>query len=260
MSCDRYLELLSARLDGELTDDGERELEEHLSVCPDCRAAGAQLAALRDAFSELEEEAAPEGFAQGVMERARAEKKVVPLFRRPRFRALAGLAACAVLAVGLYGAAQQRQTRNDAEEWNVMVRSFNKDAVTEFEDASDAPMYGTCTADQEAPASEQREYSAGREAQKAVPQGDAVLYAVDADATAAAPVAGARVLTVERMPEGGWELIPPETPVSPEGMYVTGELLKQIERLAAEQGITASLTSGPEEAEEFVIIVLDGTQ
>lgn len=259
MSCDRYLELLSARLDGELTQDEERELEEHLSVCPDCRAAGAQLAALRDAFSELEEEAAPEGFAQGVMERARAEKKVVPLFRRPRFRALAGLAACAVLAVGLYGAAQQRQTRNGAEEWNVMVRSFNKDAVTEFADASDAPMYGTCTADQEAPASEQREYSAGRGVQKFASQGDAVSYD-GAAAVQATSMSNTKILALERMPEGGWELIPPETPVSLEGMYVTGELLKQIERLAAEQGITASVTSNAEEAEEFVIIVLDATQ
>lgn len=256
MSCDKYLELLSARLDGALTQDEERELEEHLSVCPDCRAAGAQLAALRGAFHELEDIPAPEGFAQGVMERARAEKKVVPLFRRPRFRALAGLAACAVLAVGLYGAVQQ-QKQADGEV--MMLRSFNKDAVTEFADASDAPMYGTCTADQEAPASEEREYSAGRGVQKFASQGDAVSYD-GAAAVQATSMSNTKILALERMPEGGWELIPPETPVSPEGMYVTGELLEQVEQLAAEQGITASVTSNAEEAEEFVIIVLDGTQ
>ena len=50
MGCDRYLELLSLRLDGVLTEAGERELEEHLTACPDCRAAGAQLAALQGAL------------------------------------------------------------------------------------------------------------------------------------------------------------------------------------------------------------------
>lgn len=262
MSCDRYWELLPARLDGALTGDEERELEEHLAACPDCRAAGAQLAALRDAFDELEEITAPEGFAQGVMDRIRAEeKKIVPLFKRPRFRALAGLAACAALAVGLYGAAYSQRESADEKGFDMVVRSFNRDAVTEFADDSDAPMFAARSADPEAPVSGERECSAEREMQKAAAQGDAVRYDVDAAApTTAAPVSGARALTLDRMPEGGWELIPPEAPASPEGMYVTRELLEQIERLAAEQGITASLTSGPEEAEEFVIIVLDGTE
>lgn len=40
------------------------------------------------------------------------EKKIIPLFKQPRFRALAGLAACAALAVGLYGASvRQNQER-----------------------------------------------------------------------------------------------------------------------------------------------------
>ncbi len=107
MECDKYWELLSARLDGFLSAEEEGELDAHLAVCPDCRAAGAQLAALQGAFSELEEVEAPEGFAQGVMDRIRAEEKpkVVPLFKRPQVRALAGLAACVALAIGLYGAA-----------------------------------------------------------------------------------------------------------------------------------------------------------
>ena len=40
MSCDKYLELLSARLDGALTEEEERELEGHLSRCPAVRADG----------------------------------------------------------------------------------------------------------------------------------------------------------------------------------------------------------------------------
>ena len=96
--CARYVELLSARLDGELTPAEERELEEHLEVCPACRALEGQLSVLHGSFAALEETPAPAGFAQGVMDHIRAQEhrpKVVPLFRRPQVRALAGLAACA---------------------------------------------------------------------------------------------------------------------------------------------------------------------
>ena len=129
MDCDRYLELLSARLDGVLTDDETRELEEHLAACPDCRAAGAQLAALRGAFPELEEVPAPEGFTRGVMDRIRAAEtpKVIPLFKRPQVRALAGLAACFVLIVGIYSISQLR----NQEKMMLVTRSFQHDVLEE---------------------------------------------------------------------------------------------------------------------------------
>ena len=127
MSCDKYLELLSARLDGALTVEEERELEEHLANCPGCRAAGAQLAALQGTFPELEEIEVPEGFTQGVMDRIRAEgrPKVIPLFKRPQVRALAGLAACLVLVAGLYGVSR----RQEQDKWTLTTRSFNRDVV-----------------------------------------------------------------------------------------------------------------------------------
>lgn len=108
MACQRYYELISQRLDGELTEDEQQELESHLAVCPSCRALDQQLSGLHEDFFDLEEVPAPEGFAQGVMDRIRTEesKKVIPLFRRPQFKAAAGLAACLVLCAGLYGAGQ----------------------------------------------------------------------------------------------------------------------------------------------------------
>lgn len=132
MTCDRYFELLSARLDGALTREEERELEEHFAVCPDCRALADQLAQLRDGFSGLEELEAPAGFAQGVMDRVREETrpKVVPLFKRPQVRALAGLAACFVLVVGLYSAAQEAK-KDDAEEFMLKTRGFVQDVQEE---------------------------------------------------------------------------------------------------------------------------------
>ena len=103
--CAYYIELLSAGLDGMLTEEQELELAEHLASCPACRELGPQLVAAHAAFTQMEELEAPEGFAQGVMARVRAQEsakpKVVPFFRRPAVKSLGALAACAVLCVGL---------------------------------------------------------------------------------------------------------------------------------------------------------------
>jgi hypothetical protein len=70
----------------------------HLKTCPACRVVKGQLEEMKSGFSTMEELTPPEGFAQTVMERVQKTKK-----SRTRWRALAGLAACAVLCVGLYG-------------------------------------------------------------------------------------------------------------------------------------------------------------
>ena len=126
--CERFEELLSQRLDQPLLPEEERELEDHLARCPNCRALAEDLEQLCGQFACLEELPAPEGFAQGVMDRIRAlepepapaEKpegrkeeteptempKVVPLRRpMPRWaRTAAALAACCVLGFGVYQA------------------------------------------------------------------------------------------------------------------------------------------------------------
>ena len=266
MSCDKYLELLSARLDGVLTGEEERELETHLAVCPGCRAAGAQLAALQGAFPELEESEAPEGFAQGVMDRIRAAEKpkVIPLFKRPQVRALAGLAACLVLVVGLYGASHSQ--RKAADEY-MMLRSFNREAVEEFSDASACEsligsVYGADGVEDvpqvAAYAAPETDTSAGT----AGIERDSTADGVKDNRQKAVPdMAYAEfVLTLDRMPEGGWELIPPETFVSPVGLTVSVELMEQLEQLALTQGINVSRESGPETNDHCLIIILDETE
>ena len=37
MNCEKALELISAELDGELTQQERAELQAHLDACPDCR-------------------------------------------------------------------------------------------------------------------------------------------------------------------------------------------------------------------------------
>ena len=261
MECDRYMELLSARLDGALTEEEERKLEEHLAACPDCRAAGAQLAALQSAFAEWEDIPAPEGFTQGVMDRIRAEepKKVIPLFKRPQFRALAGLAACLVVAVGLYGASNPRQKTED-----MMLRSFNQDVQSEIGDgpqvnaalaapeAADAPQIAAYAA----PVPEDSGTAEGMQKAAPNPAGDGL----EDDCPL---VEG--TTTLERMPEGAEELIPPETEVMPADgqrgsiyLDLPLEVLDQIERLAREQGIgvTAERCSAPEAEVRYNLEIL----
>lgn len=268
MACDKYLELLALRLDGPLSVEEERALELHLNACPDCRAAGAQLAALQGAFPELEEMEVPEGFTQGVMDRIREEArpKVIPLFKRPQVRALAGLAACLVLVAGLYGVSQHQEQ----DKWMLTVRSFNRDVVEEYADISaqeslrrdgDGPRVNAALADPETGDAPQiAAYAAPGEGemQKAAP--NPAAEGLDSDRSL---VYG--TTTLERMPEGAAELIPPETAVSPtddqQGSIYWNlplEILDQIERLAQEQGIgvTAERCSAPEAEVQYNLMIL----
>lgn len=106
ISCERAWELLSRQLDEPLSPREEQELEEHLAACPSCRKDQEELAQMKEALQDLEEVQAPADFTRRVMDQVRAEAqekpKVVPLRRRPQVRALAGLAACALLCIGIY--------------------------------------------------------------------------------------------------------------------------------------------------------------
>ena len=62
VDCERCAELLSARLDGELSGQETQELEAHLGQCPECRALAGQLDQVELGFKGLEELEAPEGY------------------------------------------------------------------------------------------------------------------------------------------------------------------------------------------------------
>lgn len=64
--CEYYQQLISQRLDGELTAAQEHELAEHLSRCADCRAVDAAFRALSEGFGGCAEEA-PETLCENVM-------------------------------------------------------------------------------------------------------------------------------------------------------------------------------------------------
>lgn len=252
MECDKYWELLSARLDGFLSAEEEGELDAHLAVCPDCRAAGAQLAALQGAFAELEEVEAPEGFARGVMDRIRAEEKpkVAPLFKRPQVRALAGLAACVALAIGLYGAALPQK----GAEGGPALNSFRRNVQMGEEDGPqvNASLAGSEDAPQIAAYAAPGAQGLG----KAVPDSP-----VDTERTLVPPEADV-ALILDRLPDGAAELIPSGATVSHDVesgadvyTWLTAEELAAIEALAFEQGLLPSTTEGAPAPERCALII-----
>lgn len=101
-NCEDSLEQISRGLDGDLTPQEQTALEEHLAACPQCRALARELTELHQLMGELEETSAPDTLAPSVMAAIRREKKPVPLGLRPWFRTVGGLAACAVICLGLY--------------------------------------------------------------------------------------------------------------------------------------------------------------
>ena len=246
MDCERCLEQLSARLDGELPAGEAEELEAHLARCPACRALARQLEQLHGGFPALEELEAPAGFAREVMDRVRAEKpagRVIPLFRRPQFKALAGLAACAALCVGLYGAGQLGSAAPDLGELSTdsSIGLYSLAPETEGEVSGTAPA----------------QYGAAPRVNAALADPEAGGARTDAfDGAGEPPQSGpsqetfAQVLTLDALPEGAAELLPPDTVVSHSAIDgsdtyhpLTPEQLDAIQALALAQDITGDRAS-----------------
>ena len=98
MSCEKYLDLISARLDGELTAQEQAELDAHLKTCPACRAIADELTGMHAALTELGEVPAPAALSAGVLSKINAQRQAD---RRRFIRRLTTLAACLVLCVGV---------------------------------------------------------------------------------------------------------------------------------------------------------------
>lgn len=116
-SCEQFEMLVSAWIDGDLSEAEQAALAEHAASCPRCQQYQNDQIALHAAFAGLEANA-PAGFCASVMERVRTtpqdkpEKKVIafPAWRR---RAAAA-ACCAVVALGVWAAGLQKRTATDA--------------------------------------------------------------------------------------------------------------------------------------------------
>ena len=97
MSCEPYLDLISARLDEPLTPEQAEQLNTHLRACPACRSIARDLETIHSTLADCEVPA-PAELAEGVMGRIRHRSR----YRRRSLRQLGALAACLVLCVGVY--------------------------------------------------------------------------------------------------------------------------------------------------------------
>lgn len=280
--CETMEVWLSLRLDGMLEPEEERELEAHLAVCPRCRALAQELEAVHTVFPQLEDCSAPEGFAQGVMERIGAleqKPKVVPLFRRPQVRALAGLAACAVLCIGLYRGGMLNQGVDSLE---VESAGASLDAAT-YEPADQntaAPETEESTTSSEeqkdtavrvapdpAPADGSGDASSG-DGSLSVPQTQDSIqpsqFQVGTQMAQGYTVAGQTVwavLTMDRLPQG-WEDVLGQSPewLTDEAgrtcCIVTAGQLQQLQTLAQQEGAISSNLQGQAEEDQSCALVL----
>lgn len=275
MRCEDAALLLSARLDGELSEAEEQKLNDHLAECPACRALAEDLACLHASLEHLEDEPAPEGFAARVMASVRAaegRKKTIPLFRRPQARAIAGLAACAVLCVGLYTANQARKraelkanfqpsaraaVSDSAQEEGAIrgqaeLAAAEPEAIAESEDqaASDGGLlYSAAQPFQEtASAPSSSDAAASPTEQSAIRGGGSALKQTGGLAGGEAETGA--VLTLSGLPEGWEDVLDPEAPVSytfadrVERYRVTREEFEALAELAGEQGLLIAKSDG----------------
>ena len=99
--CEHWEELLSARLDGPLTQEEARQLEDHLAACPRCRQYARELEETQKALQAWAAEPPP-AVAEAILDAVRKEPRPA---KRPR-RVWMSLAAAAVLALVIWGAVQ----------------------------------------------------------------------------------------------------------------------------------------------------------
>ena len=103
--CENFAALLDPFVDGELSPDEMARVQAHLDGCPACRAYVDDALAIRAAFPNAEDTELPDGFAESVMARIRAEAasqaEAAPQKKtsRPWLKALASLAACCAIVL-----------------------------------------------------------------------------------------------------------------------------------------------------------------
>lgn len=97
MDCDRYLDLLSAAVDGSLSLEEQRALKAHLARCPSCTRLLEQLQAQSQILRTVED-VPPADLSARILSQLPAQKKRGLAVSWRRWGALA---ACAALALGL---------------------------------------------------------------------------------------------------------------------------------------------------------------
>lgn len=157
--CNDYAALLDLYVDGELTAEEMVRVQDHLDVCPGCRAYVDDALAIRAAFPDAEDTAVPDGFTEAVMAAVRTmprkQKKTLPWMK-----VLAPLAACfAIVLVLQHGPSSTKEESNKV--------SYAMDATA---DAKTETIAESCAEEAPPEAEEAAPQEAGPEMEPAEPE------------------------------------------------------------------------------------------
>lgn len=84
MKCNEIEILLSAYIDGEVTSQEKHVVEEHIKICPDCKAMMAAFDTIHKLHQNMEMKRAPKGFRQRVTQRLETQPRFAFPWRLPR--------------------------------------------------------------------------------------------------------------------------------------------------------------------------------
>jgi len=139
MKCKQALIYLSCRQDGELSDQLNRELKEHLAGCNDCRAAAAQLHELQETLQAAPVPEWPIGLQQKIMRRINEKE-------RPRPRLVPAVAYSFIFAfffiLTIWLSQDQRKEHEQAQSMAAVISNSQQMSLLTVQDNSIAFIAG----------------------------------------------------------------------------------------------------------------------
>ena len=151
MNCHNIKKRLSAYLDGEITDEEEEIILEHLAGCEKCREELAAFSEVQDSLRMIKGMDVPPYFMTRLRQQIREEKQPLPFYERVRSAVISAATAVAVmlsLLIGnqagkvLYRSVVASATVQATETTDV----FGANAFEEFPDGSLSDIYNDLVA------------------------------------------------------------------------------------------------------------------
>ena len=242
--CENFAALLDPFVDGELSPDEMARVQAHLDACPACRAYVDDALAIRAAFPDAEDTPVPDGFAESVMARIRAETVSQKRKNRPWLKALASLAACCAIVL-LAAPMFSHGSKTEAAPAEAPAAAA----------ASTERAMGFANTAEEAPAEESREDLASSELYDAAPapsaaDSGATAYCTEADTTSWL------TLTAEEAGSLLADVTPAEETETELRYELTSGELETLLAALSEAGIVPSGELHPAEMEDSYVLVI----
>ena len=242
--CENFAALLDPFVDGELSPDEMARVQAHLDGCPACRAYVDDALAIRAAFPDAEDTPVPDGFAESVMARIRAETVSQKRKNRPWLKALASLAACCAIVL-LAAPMFSHGSKTEAAPAEAPAAAA----------ASTERAMGFANTAEEAPAEDSREDLASSELYDAAPapsaaDSGATAYCTEADTTSWL------TLTAEEAGSLLADVTPAEETETELRYELTSGELETLLAALSEAGIVPSGELHPAEMEDSYVLVI----